>query len=119
MGDEAEQLAEAAKLPWEDRFVHKFWKARVAAYEAVVKEASLCETVDDSACLKAFGAFEIERVSPRTRPDARGAVQILASTPPRTTLRTRPRIPRRPWPRLTHSQSRASQHRAPDDVCLH
>ena len=36
MGDEAEQLAEAAKLPWEDRFVHKFWKARVAAYEAVV-----------------------------------------------------------------------------------
>ena len=78
MGDEAEQLAEAAKLPWEDRFVHKFWKARVAAYEAVVKEASLCETVDDSACLKAFGAFEIERASPRTRPDARGAVQILA-----------------------------------------
>ena len=82
MGDEAEQLAEAAKLPWEDRFVHKFWKARVVAYEAVVKEASLCETVDDSACLKAFGAFEIERASPRTRPDARGAVQILASTRP-------------------------------------
>ena len=83
MGDEAEQLAEAAKLPWEDRFVQCGTReARVAAYEAVVKEASLCETVDDSACLKAFGAFKIERASPRTRPDARGAVQILASTRP-------------------------------------
>jgi cytoskeleton-associated protein 5 len=65
MGDEAEQLAEAAKLPWEDRFVHKFWKARVAAYEAVVKEASINETVNDSACLKAFGTSETKRISPR------------------------------------------------------
>ena len=45
MGDEAAQLAEAAKLSWEDRFAHKFWKARVAAYEGVVKEASISETI--------------------------------------------------------------------------
>ena len=28
--DEATQLAEAARLPWEERFKHSFWKARVA-----------------------------------------------------------------------------------------
>ena len=56
MGDEAAQLAEAAKLSWEDRFAHKFWKARVAAYEGVVKEASISETIADSPCLRAFGA---------------------------------------------------------------
>ena len=56
MGDEAAQLAEAAKLSWEDRFAHKFWKARVAAYEGVVKEASISETIADSPCLRSFGA---------------------------------------------------------------
>ena len=65
MGDEAAQLLEASTLPWEDRFVHKFWKARVAAYEAVVKEYSLHATVEDSDCLKAFGALQWEPVSPR------------------------------------------------------
>ena len=41
--DEATQLADAAKLPWDDRFKHSFWKARVAAYECVVKEAKLSQ----------------------------------------------------------------------------
>jgi len=55
MGDEAAQLAEAARLPWDERFVHKFWKARVVAYETVVKESNISESIADSPCLKAFG----------------------------------------------------------------
>lgn len=55
MGDEAAQLAEAARLPWDERFVHKFWKARVVAYESVVKESTISESIADSPCLKAFG----------------------------------------------------------------
>ena len=35
----------------------------------------------------------------------------------RATLRTRPRVLRRPQPRLTHFRSRVSQHPTPDDVC--
>eukprot|EP00227_Mantoniella_beaufortii_P005656 CAMPEP_0197613140 /NCGR_PEP_ID=MMETSP1326-20131121/58649_1 /TAXON_ID=1155430 /ORGANISM="Genus nov. species nov., Strain RCC2288" /LENGTH=111 /DNA_ID=CAMNT_0043181977 /DNA_START=39 /DNA_END=370 /DNA_ORIENTATION=- len=55
--EEASQLADAAKLPWEERFKHSFWKARVAAYECVCKEAAAAgeDGVDASTCLKAFG----------------------------------------------------------------
>jgi cytoskeleton-associated protein 5 len=55
--DEATQLAEAARLPWEERFKHSFWKARVAAYECVGKEAATAEDVPSSNCLRAFGAL--------------------------------------------------------------
>ena len=54
--DEASQLAEAAGLPWEERFKHSFWKARVAAYECVGREAAISEDVQSSNCLRAFGA---------------------------------------------------------------
>ena len=78
MGDEAEQLADAAKLPWEDRFVHKFWKARVVAYEAVVKEASFSETVEGSACLTSFGTFPICLVSRAHLPGCAGRLQAVS-----------------------------------------
>ena len=63
--DEATQLADAAKLPWDDRFKHSFWKARVAAYECVVKEAKLSQEIALSACLKAFGESRSESAGPR------------------------------------------------------
>ena len=62
--DEATQLADAAKLPWEDRFKHTFWKARVAAYECVVKEAKLSDDIASSACLKTFGECRRESAAP-------------------------------------------------------
>lgn len=65
--DEATQLADAAKLPWDDRFKHSFWKARVAAYECVVKEAKLSQEIASSACLKAFGESRSESAGPRAR----------------------------------------------------
>jgi hypothetical protein len=62
---EASQLAEAAKLPWEERFKHAFWKARVAAYECVGKEAAAAKDITSSNCLKAFGECASDGRSPR------------------------------------------------------
>ena len=53
--DEAAQLSEAARLPWAERFKHSFWKARVAAYECVGKEAATADDVQSNDCLRAFG----------------------------------------------------------------
>ena len=55
MGDEDKMLADAAKLPWEERFVHTSWKARVAAYERVIEECKTADDVVTSPCLKYFG----------------------------------------------------------------
>lgn len=54
--DDAAQLAEAARQPWEERFKHSFWKARVVAYECVGKESAAGRDVRSSDCLRAFGA---------------------------------------------------------------
>ena len=88
--DEATQLADAAKLPWEDRFKHTFWKARVAAYECVVKEAKLSEDIASSACLKTFGECRRESAAPdpasRRRP---GDCLLYTSPSPRDMRRSR------------------------------
>jgi|EP00982_Pelagococcus_subviridis_P015153 hypothetical protein len=85
--DEASKLAAAEKQPWDERFKHSFWKARVAAYSEVVKEARTASSVAASPCLKAFGTrdsrprdWSFARFSPPASRGRREEVQPSGST---------------------------------------
>jgi cytoskeleton-associated protein 5 len=57
MADEATILAEAAKLPIDERAAHSNWKVRSAAYEYIKTK---CSSVFDPSdpCLADFGEFQ-------------------------------------------------------------
>ena len=56
MAEEAEVLAEAAKLPIAERAAHANWKARAAAFEDVKAACERAFSADDPQ-LQTFGAL--------------------------------------------------------------
>ena len=56
MSEEAQQIAEAKRLPWSDRIAHGNWKVRSAAFDDI---NAACNGVYDPSdpCLTEFGGF--------------------------------------------------------------